>query len=96
MSAQTKTSPTGDAYGASPIDQSLPKELVDQMQAIFGKHPGYRTSKYDPINDRDTKFGLILYQRTPKAFSWRGHSPHLRKLKRCRSLLISIMLGLLS
>lgn len=32
--------------------EKLPKELVDEMQAIFGKHPGFRTSTNDPY-DRD-------------------------------------------
>lgn len=30
---------------ASPDNKELPQTLVDTMQAIFGKHQGYRTSK---------------------------------------------------
>ena len=51
MSAQTIDPPNGAADGAANSDGKLPKELVDEMQAIFGKHPGYRTSMYDPIYD---------------------------------------------
>lgn len=49
MSAQTSDHPNGAANGAPHSDEKLPKELVDEMQAIFGKHPGFRTSMYDPI-----------------------------------------------
>ena len=61
MSAQTNDPPKGAANGAANPDEKLPKELVDEMQAIFGKHPGYRTSMYDPIYDRDNRLFLIFY-----------------------------------
>lgn len=43
--------PSNAAANGTPPDETLPKQLVDAMQAIFGKHPGYRTSMYDPIYD---------------------------------------------
>ena len=44
MSAPTSTN--GAANGTPQSDSSLPKDLVDTMQGLFGKHPGYRTSMY--------------------------------------------------
>ncbi|KAK4691391.1 catalase, partial [Lecanoromycetidae sp. Uapishka_2] len=44
MSAQRNDFPNGTANGAPHPDEKLPKELVDEMQGIFGKHPGYRTT----------------------------------------------------
>ncbi|KAH6972162.1 catalase [Ilyonectria sp. MPI-CAGE-AT-0026] len=38
------TTPAGAANGGAQPDGSLPKELVDEMQRLFGKHPGYRTT----------------------------------------------------
>ena len=34
----------------------LPKDLVNAMQAIFGKHPGFRTSMY--LKTFDVDLGL--------------------------------------
>lgn len=44
----------------SGIDDKLPKALVDEMQAIFRKHPGYRTSMHDSKFDPNAKLILIL------------------------------------
>ncbi|KAI1413995.1 catalase-like domain-containing protein [Hypoxylon sp. FL1857] len=44
MAAQVNGSTNGVANGATCSHDTLPKELVDEMQAIFGKHPGYRTT----------------------------------------------------
>ena len=44
MAPQTNGSANYASNGASYSDKNLPKELVDEMQALFGKHPGYRTS----------------------------------------------------
>lgn len=35
----------GATKGAAPSNDPLPQELVNAMQALFGKHPGYRTSR---------------------------------------------------
>ena len=51
MAARNNNPPNAAANGTPPPNEQLPKELVDAMQAIFGKHPGYRTSTYDPIYD---------------------------------------------
>ncbi|KAI1370429.1 catalase-like domain-containing protein [Hypoxylon crocopeplum] len=44
MAAQTNGSTSGSVIGATRSDDILPKELVDEMQALFGKHLGYRTT----------------------------------------------------
>ncbi|KAI0837577.1 catalase-like domain-containing protein [Hypoxylon sp. FL0890] len=44
MAAQMNGYSSGVSNGATRPDDTLPKELVDEMQAIFGKHPGYRTT----------------------------------------------------
>ena len=49
--ARNTDPPNAAANGTTQPNEQLPKELVDAMQAIFGKHPGYRTSMYDPIYD---------------------------------------------
>ena len=51
MASPTSNPPDAAANGTSHPDGGLPKELVDAMQAIFGKHAGYRTSMYDLIYD---------------------------------------------
>ena len=79
MAARTNNPPNAAANGTPHPDGGLPKELVDAMQAIFGKHPGYRTSMYDPIYDGDNLLIFVLHQPTLKAFSWRVYSRHLRK-----------------
>ncbi|KAM5343365.1 hypothetical protein ACJ41O_011902 [Fusarium nematophilum] len=43
MTTQTVVS-NGTANGAERPNEKLPQELVGAMQAIFGKHPGYRTT----------------------------------------------------
>ncbi|TDZ33832.1 Catalase-related peroxidase [Colletotrichum spinosum] len=43
MSTQTITSDTADA-GVSLSNDQLPQHLIDAMQRIFKKHPGYRTT----------------------------------------------------
>lgn len=60
MSAQTISGPNGATNGAPHQNEKLPKELVDEMQAIFGKHPGYRTSMHIRILKRDTVLILLL------------------------------------
>lgn len=51
--------------GAARSDDSLPKELVDAMQALFGKHPGFRTSMYKTLKLRvansSTKLILLCF-----------------------------------
>ncbi|KPM41425.1 hypothetical protein AK830_g5153 [Neonectria ditissima] len=44
FSMATPTSSSGAASGAPQYGDKLPKDLVDAMQGIFGKHPGYRTT----------------------------------------------------
>ncbi|KAM0326696.1 hypothetical protein ACHAQA_006567 [Verticillium albo-atrum] len=45
MGDQRYLSTDGQSQGPSPgSNDSLPKELVDAMQGIFGKHPGFRTT----------------------------------------------------
>jgi catalase len=55
MATQTYSSTNGAANGAANgakhSNDPLPKELVDEMQALFGKHPGFRTSMYITIFD---------------------------------------------
>ena len=47
MPGQVNGSANGAANGAHPKD-TLPKELVDEMQRLFDKHTGYRTSMISP------------------------------------------------
>ena len=51
MASRNDNPPDAAANGTPHTDGGLPKELVDAMQAIFGKHPGYRTSMCDLIYD---------------------------------------------
>ncbi|KAF2626468.1 catalase [Macroventuria anomochaeta] len=44
MPDQTNNSTNGAASGAAHTRDTLPKELVDEMQRLFGKHAGYRTT----------------------------------------------------
>ena len=43
------------ANGATHVGNTLPKELVDEMQRLFGKHTGHRTSM------ACLYLGLIIY-----------------------------------
>jgi catalase len=51
MSTTVNASTNNAGNGAPGPNEKLPKELVNEMQAIFGKHPGYRTSTYNPTYD---------------------------------------------
>jgi hypothetical protein len=51
MSSTQDVPSNGSADGAT--KGGLPKDLVNAMQAIFGKHPGYRTSMYLSTFDVD-------------------------------------------
>jgi hypothetical protein len=74
MTAQTFTPANSAPYGALHSDDTLSKELVDEMQAIFGKHPGYRTSMDATIFDSDTKLIPIII--SPCQRSSRGGNIH--------------------
>jgi hypothetical protein len=58
------------AYEAHGGGDKLSKDLVDEMQAFFGKHPGYRTSMYVTTLYLDTT--LILVFLSPRQRSSRG------------------------
>lgn len=45
MPGQIDGSTNGATDGAARHNDKLPKGLVDEMQTLFGKHPGYRTSR---------------------------------------------------
>lgn len=40
-------------------DEALPQELVDAMQALFGKHAGYRTSMYPIFFDSSAELTFL-------------------------------------
>lgn len=44
MPSLTEGPTNGAANGGAHSKETLPKELVDEMQKLFGKHAGYRTS----------------------------------------------------
>ncbi|KAF9694295.1 hypothetical protein EKO04_007818 [Ascochyta lentis] len=44
MPGQTNSSTNEVTNGGSHTNNTLPKELVDEMQRLFGKHAGYRTT----------------------------------------------------
>ncbi|KZM21050.1 Catalase [Ascochyta rabiei] len=44
MPGQMNYSPSGAANGGAHNNDKLPEELVDEMQRLFGKHAGYRTT----------------------------------------------------
>lgn len=45
MPGQIDGSTNGATDGAAHHNDKLPKELVNEMQTLFGKHLGYRTSR---------------------------------------------------
>lgn len=61
MGVQTAVAAAGPSNAvvngaAQPDDNdTLSKNLVDTMQAIFGKHPGYRTSTYTTPHSSPSK-----------------------------------------
>jgi hypothetical protein len=66
MPGQINGSTNGAARGTAQNSDKLPKDLVDEMQRLFGKHSGYRTStsphhRNSPLVD--------VFKRTPKVSS---------------------------
>ena len=60
MSAQAHGSPNGTANGASYHNEKFPKNLLDEMQAIFGKHGlSYHNEKLpkDLVDEMQAIFG---------------------------------------
>jgi len=52
---------------ATSDNDQLPKQLVDAMQAIFGKHQGYRTSECSNSPPQLMLMLMLLPQSMPKA-----------------------------
>lgn len=53
-----KPAPNVSSTETQPPKDQLPQDLVNAMQAIFGKHPGYRTSKFLKIIDLDSRLTI--------------------------------------
>ena len=61
MATQSTGLPTSPEVGTPRPKSALPKELVDEMQRVFGKHPGFRTSRYTvPFTSRTNAYFVRL------------------------------------
>jgi catalase len=61
MSDQIDDITTSGANGAACSSDTLPKELVDEMQRLFGKHTGYRTSTRPSLYQSELSLPLLAH-----------------------------------